>query len=57
VGAGVPFTDEKLANLYDSHEDDVGRVTDSADAAVEAGWLLPEDRDAMITDAEAADVQ
>ena len=55
-GAGEPFTDEHLADLYDSHEDYVGQVTDAAEAAVEAGWLLPEDADAMVAEASATDI-
>jgi len=55
-GSAEPFTDEQLADLYDSHEDYLGQVTGSADAAVESGWLLPEDRDTIVAEAESADI-
>ena len=55
-GAGEPFTEDQLAALYDSHEDYVAQVSASASAAVEAGWLLPDDRDMMVTQAEVADI-
>ena len=55
-GSEVPFTPEQLAQLYPTHDDYVEAVTESAEAAVEAGFLLPADRDAFVTDAEAAAV-
>jgi hypothetical protein len=55
-GAAAPFTDAQLADLYADHDDYVAQVTASADAAVEAGFLLPADRDAVVSEAEAADI-
>ena len=55
-GSTVPFTPEQLAQLYPTHEDYVAAVTESADAAVEAGFLRPEDRDAIVAEAEDAPV-
>jgi hypothetical protein len=55
-GGGEPLPAADLAGLYESHEDYVAQVTASADAAVTEGWLLPADRDAMVDDAEAADI-
>jgi hypothetical protein len=53
-GAAEPLTDAQLAQLYSDHDDYVAQVTESADAAVEAGFLLPEDRDAVVAEAESA---
>ena len=55
-GASEPLTDAQLADLYTDHDDYVAQVTASADAAVEAGFLLPADRDAYVEAADAADV-
>jgi hypothetical protein len=56
LGTTVPFTDEQLAALYPSHEDYVETVRASADDAVEAGFLLPPEADAMIAEAEASSI-
>jgi hypothetical protein len=53
-GATDPFTPERLAELYATHDDYVEAVTASADAALEAGFLREADRDALVTKAEAA---
>jgi hypothetical protein len=55
-GAAEPLTEEQLAELYTDHDDYVAQVTTSADAAVEGGFLLPEDRDVLVAEAESADV-
>ena len=55
-GAAVPLTDAQLAGRYTDHADYVAQVTASADAALEAGFLLPADRDTFVAAAEAADV-
>jgi hypothetical protein len=55
-GASEPLSAARLADLYVDHEDYVAQVTASADAAVEAGFLLPEDRDAYVAAAETAAV-
>jgi hypothetical protein len=45
-----------VARLYPTHQDYVDAVTESADTAVDAGFLLPDDRDAVAAEAEAAAV-
>jgi hypothetical protein len=51
-----PFEAATLAELYPTHEDYVDAVTESADAAVSAGFLLQEDADEIVAEAEDADV-
>jgi hypothetical protein len=55
-GQTVPFDDETLAGLYPTHQDYVDAVTASADAAVEAGFLLRTDADDIVAAAEDAEV-
>ncbi len=55
-GQTHPFDDETLADLYPSHDDYVDAVTEAADAAVEAGFLLRADADAFVAAAEDAAV-
>lgn len=52
-GQTVPFPAEMLMQLYPTRDDYVDAVTESADGAVETGFLLPEDRDAIIEEAAA----
>jgi len=42
-GQTIPFTDEKLLSLYPSHDVFVEKFRAATDAAVSAGFLLPED--------------
>jgi len=55
-GQETPLSAEQLAQLYSTHDDYVAQVTESADAAVEAGFLLAGDRDAVVQKAEGAAV-
>jgi hypothetical protein len=55
-GGTVPFDPATLAALYPTHDVYVQKVTASADAAVDAGFLLPEDRDDIVAEAEQAPV-
>jgi len=55
-GGSTPLTEQQLADLYTDHDDYVAQVTASAEAAVEAGFLLPADRDVYVAEAEAAAV-
>jgi hypothetical protein len=55
-GQTYPFDDETLADLYPTHDDYVDAVTEAADAAVEAGFLLRADADAFVAAAEDAAV-
>jgi hypothetical protein len=51
-----PFDAATLAELYPTHEDYVDAVTESAEAAVSDGFLLQDDADAIVAEAEDADV-
>ena len=51
-GATIPFDAATLAELYPTHADYVTAFTESANAAVEAGFLLRPDADEMIAEAE-----
>jgi hypothetical protein len=51
-----PFDAITLASLYPTHQDYVDAVTESADAAVAAGFLLQADADDIVAAAEDADV-
>lgn len=53
-GSAVPFTDEQLRARYPTHDDYVAAVTASADEAVASRFLLPDDRDRIVADAQAA---
>ena len=56
AGYEVPFEASKLQALYPSHDDYVAKVRASADAAVEGRFLLREDADAIVSEAEGAPV-
>jgi hypothetical protein len=55
-GSTAPLDPAVLGQLYPTHDDYVTAVTDAAGAAVEAGFLLEDDGDQFVTDAEAAPV-
>jgi hypothetical protein len=55
-GSTTPLPPGVIAPLYPTHEDYVEQVRASAEAAVAAGFLLPEGAAAMVTEAEAAPV-
>jgi Alpha/beta hydrolase domain len=55
-GDTVPFDAATLASLYPGDDDYVTAVTESADAAVEAGFLLQADADAFIEAAGEAEL-
>ncbi len=55
-GETIPFSAEKLLELYPTHEDYVTKFKASADAAVAAGFMLEPERDEIVTKAEAAAV-
>lgn len=55
-GSTAPFDAATLAALYPTHDDYVAAVTESADRAVADGFLLAEDRDAMVAAAQQAPV-
>jgi hypothetical protein len=55
-GQTIPFDAATLAELYPTHQDYVDAVTESAEEAVDAGFLLPVDADDVIAAAEEAPV-
>jgi hypothetical protein len=55
-GSSAPLPPGDLAARYPDHAAYVAAVTASADAAVDGGFLLPADRDALVAAAEAAAV-
>jgi hypothetical protein len=52
----APFDGQTLQKLYPSHKTYVDAVTEAANRAVKAGFLLPADAKAVITEAEASKV-
>ncbi|MGC1508975.1 hypothetical protein FT643_04935 [Ketobacter sp. MCCC 1A13808] len=56
LGNTVPFDQAKLNALYPTHQDYVSKFTQAADAALEAGFLLPADHKEAIAGAQAADI-
>jgi hypothetical protein len=55
-GSSVPFPSETLRRLYPDHRSYLDRYTRAAQAAVEAGVLLPEDADRLVERAATAPV-
>ena len=55
-GATFRFDEARLRSLYPSHGDYLAKVVESALAAVDAGFLLPEDALAIIADAARSDI-
>ncbi|MBV6508683.1 MAG: hypothetical protein JJLCMIEE_01748 [Acidimicrobiales bacterium] len=55
-GSTIPFDEEKLASLYPTHEDYVDAVTEAAETALAAGYLLEDAAQALIEEAEAAPI-
>jgi hypothetical protein len=51
-GTTTPLPAERLAELYASREDYLARFTAATDAAIAAGFILPEDRDAALAEAQ-----
>ena len=55
-GSTTPLAAEELALRYPTHEDYVEQVRVAADAALGAGFLLPEGVEALVAEAEAASI-
>ena len=55
-GSTTPFSASQLQQLYPTHEGYVADVETAAQAAVDAGFVLPVDRDAMVAEAEASSI-
>lgn len=56
AGTYVPFDDATLRSLYGTHENYVAQVRIWADTNVQQGFLLPEDADKLVADAQLSDV-
>lgn len=56
AGSTVPFPSSTLHELYPTHQDYVDKVTESAHAAREAGFMLPEEEAEIIAEAMAAPI-
>jgi hypothetical protein len=52
AGTFTPFSDEELRERYPDHETYVSRVTRAADYLLASGYILEEDRDAYVAEAE-----
>ena len=54
VGAWVPFDDKMLKSLYPSHAEYVARVGNAVKASVSQGFVLPEDGEETLVEAQAS---
>lgn len=52
AGSTTPIPPEKLVTLYPSAKDYLDKYTAATDKAIEAGFVLPADRQAMLDDAQ-----
>lgn len=52
LGSARPFAGERITELYSSREDYLRRFAASADEAIASGFVLPEDREALLAFAE-----
>jgi hypothetical protein len=52
LGSTQPFSDARLAELYPSADDYLAAYEAAAAAAIEAGFVLEDDRDALLADAQ-----
>jgi hypothetical protein len=52
LGSTTPFDEAKLADLYPSADEYVDAYTEAADAAIDAGFVLEDDREALLDDAD-----
>lgn len=55
-GSTEPFPEEKLLELYPNHEDYVTKFTTSAEATVEARFMLEPEKEAIVAEAQAAPI-
>jgi hypothetical protein len=55
-GTVVPFTPDRLLQLYPTHDDYVQKYTQAADKAVTAGFMLQSDRDIAVDKAKNAPI-
>jgi len=55
-GTFTPFSDSKLKELYPNHGQYVSAVAEAAQAALEAGYILEEDKDLYVEEAAHSDI-
>ncbi len=55
-GQTIPFTPEKLLELYPTHQEYVDKVIESARLARQAGFILPEEEASIVAEASAASI-
>ena len=55
-GTFTPFSDEELRERYPDHETYVSRVTRAADHLLAGGYILDQDRDAYVLEAERSSI-
>jgi hypothetical protein len=55
-GTVVPFTPDRLLQLYPTHDDYVQKYTQAADKAVAAGYMVQSDRDIAVDKAKNAPI-
>jgi hypothetical protein len=55
-GFTIPFTPAKLKELYPTHDDYVAKITEAANAAVQAGVILPGRAEEYVKAAKAAPI-
>ncbi|HEX6568305.1 MAG TPA: alpha/beta hydrolase domain-containing protein [Acidimicrobiales bacterium] len=54
LGSTTPLDGDRLRELYPSREAYLDAYTEAADAAIEAGFVLEDDREALLADADPA---
>jgi hypothetical protein len=53
-GSTLPFTRTQLQQLYPTHDDYISKYTTATDASIAAGYVLRDDRTAVLADATGA---
>ncbi len=52
MGSTTPLTDEQLDQLYESRDDYLAAYETATDEAIEAGFLLDDDREQLLEGAD-----
>jgi len=56
IGLQVPFSNQKLATLYPSHDDYVAKVKTCLESMVRERWIFPEQAEEVLAEAQAASI-
>lgn len=56
IGQQIPFSKEKLASLYPTHEEYVSRVRACLRSLEDDRWIFPQDAAELLAEADAADI-